>query len=320
MSDTMYMLMPAATMLPKGSVEAVMWHLGCSWAAPTSVAQPDGRSIMHVIILGSGSPLPDPERAGPATLVRTAAGDLLFDCGRGVLIRAAAVGSGAGALRALFLTHLHSDHITDLNDIFTTRWVTSFEPRPLPVFGPPGTASLLDSTEAMLRADIGYRLAHHADLNWRPGATVVEVESGIVLDEAGVLVTAAPTDHVPVRPSVAFRVEEAGRSVVIAGDTVPCVGLDELCAGAHVLVHTVVRRDLIESIGLPRLRDVLDYHSSVPDAARTAARNGVGTLVLTHLVPAPVPGTEDEWIAQATAEFDGTIVLASDLLSVDATR
>ena len=74
---------------------------------------------------------------------------------------------------------------------------------------------------------------------------------------------------------------------MIAGDTVPCAGLDELCEGADMLVHTVVRRDLIEPIGLPRLTDVLDYHSSVEDAARTAARHGVGTLVLTHLVPAP---------------------------------
>ena len=76
---------------------------------------------MQVIILGSGSPLPDPDRAGPSTLVRTGVGDLLFDCGRGVLMRAAAAGSGAPAIRALFLTHLHSDHITDLNDIVTMR-------------------------------------------------------------------------------------------------------------------------------------------------------------------------------------------------------
>ena len=94
---------------------------------------------MQVIILGSGSPIPDPARAGPATLVRTDAGDLLFDCGRGVLMRSAAVASGAAAFRAVFLTHLHSDHITDLNDIFTMRWAMSFEPKPLGVFGPEGT-------------------------------------------------------------------------------------------------------------------------------------------------------------------------------------
>jgi ribonuclease Z len=275
---------------------------------------------MQVVILGSGSPLPDPHRAGPSTLVRTAAGDLLFDCGRGVLMRAAAVGSGAGALNALFLTHLHSDHITDLNDIFTMRWAMSFEPNPLPVFGPVGTTALLEATELMLEPDIGYRLAHHHDLQWRPSSTVTEIESGVIFEQGSVRVSASPTDHAPVRPTVGFRIDDGEQSVVVAGDTVPCAALDGLCLGADVLVHTVVRRDLIEQIGLPRLLDVLDYHSSVADAAQTAARAGVGTLVLTHLVPSPAPGTEQEWIDQATAHFSGSVALATDLLTVDVTR
>ncbi len=275
---------------------------------------------MQSIVLGSGSPLPDAERAGPSTLVRTELGDLLFDCGRGVLMRAAAAGSSAGALRGLFLTHLHSDHTTDLNDVFTSRWVTSFQPNPLPVFGPHGSTRLLQATEAMLELDIGYRMAHHADLQWRPSADVTECERGLVLEGGSVRVTAAPTDHAPVRPTVGYRIEEGGASVVIAGDTVPCRGLDDLCAGADMLVHTVVRRDLIEPLGLARLTDVLDYHSSVEDAARTAARNDVSTLVLTHLVPAPQPGTEDEWVALAKEQFGGTVVVAKDLLSLEVTR
>jgi ribonuclease Z len=235
-------------------------------------------------------------------------------------MRAAAVGSGAGAFRALFLTHLHSDHIIDLNDIFTMRWVMSFEPNPLVVFGPGGTEGLLRATDAMLEPDIGYRLAHHEDLQWRPSATVTEVNRGVIFDEDSVRVTAASTDHAPVRPTVAFRVDEGGATVVIAGDTVPCPGLDELSADADVLVHTVVRRDLIEQIGLARLTDVLDYHSSVPDAAQTAARNGVRTLVLSDLVPAPAPGTEQEWLDQAAAHFKGEVVVATDLLTLDVSR
>jgi len=234
-------------------------------------------------------------------------------------MRAAAAASSAGALRALFLTHLHSDHITDLNDIVTMRWATSFEPNPLPVFGPAGSVALLNAIEAMLEPDIGYRLAHHDDLQWRPSATVTEVDRGVVFDAGGVRVTAAPTDHAPVRPTVGFRIDAGERSVVIAGDTVPCAGLDELCARVDVLVHTVVRRDLIEQIGLPRLTDVLDYHSSVADAAQTAARNAVQTLVLTHLVPAPAPGTEQEWLDQAASHFKGEVILATDLLTLDVT-
>jgi len=273
---------------------------------------------MQVIILGSGSPLPDPQRAGPSTLVRTSVGDFLFDCGRGVLMRAAGAGSGAWAFRGVFLTHLHSDHITDLNDIYTSRWVTSFQANPLPVYGPPGTAALLDAIATMLEPDVGYRLAHHADLTWPPSATVTELESGPVFEEGAVRITAAPTDHAPVRPTLGYRISDGGQSVVIAGDTVPCGGLDELSTGAGVLVHTVVRRDLIEQFGLPRLTDVLDYHSSVAQAAGTAARNGVDTLVLTHLVPAPAAGTEQEWLDQATPQFNGAVIVAHDLLTVDA--
>jgi ribonuclease Z len=273
---------------------------------------------VHVTILGSGSPLPDPNRAGPATLVHTSAGALLFDCGRGVLMRAGAAGLGVGALRGLWLTHLHSDHVTDLNDLITMRWALAMKPQPLPVTGPVGTADLVRRTEAMLETDIGYRLAHHEDLAWRPDDPVTEVTDGVVFDEAGVRIVAAPTDHAPVHPTVGYRIEEGGRAVVIAGDTVPCAGLDALCRDADVLVHTVVRPDLIELIGLPRLLDVLDYHSSVQQAAETAQRNGVATLVLTHLVPAPAPteAAEQPWIDQAAAAFDGTIVVARDLAMV----
>ena len=116
----------------------------------------------------------------------------------------------------------------------------------------------------MLETDIGYRLAHHEDLTWRPDTAATEVTGGVVFEEGDVRVTAEPTDHAPVHPTLGYRVEDGDASVVIAGDTVPCDGLDRLGAGADVLVHTVVRRDQIEAIGLPRLLDVLDYHSSVP--------------------------------------------------------
>lgn len=232
-------------------------------------------------------------------------------------MRAAAVGSGAGAIRALFVTHLHSDHITDLNDVFTTRWVTSFSPDPLAVFGPVGTAQLMAATEAMLEPDIGYRLSHHADLTWRPSSVTTEVTAGVVFERGEVRVIAGPTDHAPVTPTVGYRIEDRGRSVVIAGDTVPCEGLDRLCAGADALVHTVVRPDLLAPIGLDRITDILGYHSSVADAAATAARAGVPTLVLTHMVPAPAPGSEQEWRDLATPHFDGTVVVAADLVTVE---
>ena len=273
--------------------------------------------MIEITLLGTGSPIVDPSRAGPATLVRAGGATFLFDCGRGVLMRAAAARAQANQLTALLLTHLHSDHITDLNDVITSRWVTTFAPLPLPVIGPPGTGAVVDGLLASLAPDISYRLAHHEDLSWDPGVEVAEHLEGVVYDEGGVRILAAPTDHRPVDPSLGFRVEHDGHAVVIAGDTIPCEGLDRLCEDADALVHTVIRADLVAAIPIPRLQDILDYHSSVEQAAETAARNGVGTLVLTHYVPPMQPGTEGEWRALAAAHFDGRIELGDDLHRVE---
>ena len=273
--------------------------------------------MIEITLLGTGSPLVDAQRAGPSTLVRAGDATLLFDCGRAALMRAAAVGVVANQLTALVLTHLHSDHITDLNDVITSRWVTTFAPNPLRVLGPPGTSTVIDGLLASLAPDISYRLAHHDDLTWDPGVEVNERLEGVVLDEGGVRIVAAATDHRPVHPSVGYRVEHDGASVVIAGDTVPCAGLDSLCDGADALVHTVIREDLVRAIPVPRLQDILDYHSSVEQAAQTAARGHVGTLVLTHYVPPMQPGTEDEWRALAAEHFAGRIELGDDLHRVE---
>jgi ribonuclease Z len=271
---------------------------------------------MDITLLGTGSPIVDPNRAGPSTLVTAADQTFLVDCGRGVLMRAAAAGVGAAGVTALLLTHLHSDHITDLSDVITTRWVTTIGPNPLPIIGPPGTRQLVEATLAALAPDISYRIGHHADITEPPSIEVHEYTDGQVWDSAGVRITAAPTDHRPVEPTLAFRVEHAGRSVVLAGDTVPCATLDDLARGADVLVHTAIRKDLVEQMPAQRIRDILDYHSSVQQAAATAARAGVGTLVLTHYVPPLMPGQEEQWRALAAAEFDGRVALGDDLLRV----
>lgn len=274
---------------------------------------------MQVITLGTGCPLPDPDRAGPATLVQAGGFNLLFDCGRGVLMRAAAVAVGAGGFTTVFLTHLHSDHTTDLNDIITMQWAMSFTPTPLKIVGPVGTATFVNRLLEVLRDDIGYRVTHHDDLTWEPMVEVTEVSDGVVFEENGVRVLAEPTDHRPVDPTVGYRIESEGRSVVIAGDTKPCAGLDRLCAGTDLYVQTVVRRAGVEAVPIPRLLDILDYHSTIEETADTATRNGVTTLVMTHPVPAPPSGSElaAEWVAEASAGFRGTVVLADDLQRFD---
>jgi ribonuclease Z len=275
-----------------------------------------GIEMIEIILTGTGSPMVDPNRAGPSTLVIAGGQTFLVDCGRGVLMRAAAVGVGAANLTAVLLTHLHSDHITDLSDVITTRWVTSLGPAPLRIIGPPGTRAVVEATLAALAPDISYRIGHHADITAGPEVTVDEHTDGQVWDDAGVSITAAPTDHRPVEPTIGFRVEYGGVSVVLAGDSVPCATLDSLASGANALVHTVIRKDLVEQVPVQRLKDILDYHSSVEQAAATATRAGVDTLVLTHYVPALAAGQEDQWRALAASEFSGRVELGDDLLRV----
>ena len=273
---------------------------------------------VEVTLLGTGSPLPSPDRAGPATLVRTGDATALVDCGRGVVMRLAAAGVLPVGLTAVLLTHLHSDHISDLNDVVTTHWVMAPGPTPLRVVGPPGTRQVVDGLLAMLALDRGYRVDHHADLTEGPLVEVAEVGPGDVVALGAATATVHATDHRPVTPTVGYRIEHEGAVAALAGDTVPCPGLDALCAGADLYVQTVIREDLVRAIPAPRLQDILDYHSTVEQAAQTAARAGVGTLVLTHYVPPMAAGDEDAWRALAAAHFDGRIVLGDDLTTASA--
>ena len=272
---------------------------------------------MDVTILGSGSPIPDANRAGPSGLVTAAGQHFLIDCGRGVLMRLAGAGVQVPQLTAVLLTHLHSDHTTDFNDVLTTWWVMPMTGgRPLKVIGPPGTQAFVDRTIAMMTADIGYRIDHHDDLNAPPAVDVSEVGDGVALESGTVRITAALVDHGVVKPALGFRIEADGGVVCWSGDTVPCDGLDRLCDGADVYVQTVIRRSLVEAVPVQRFLDILDYHSDITDAASTAKRADAKTLVLNHQVPTPLPDTEPDWIAEAAAIFDGEILMATDLMKI----
>ena len=271
---------------------------------------------MDITLLGTGSPIPDPNRAGPSTLVRAGEQLILCDAGRGVVMRLAGAFAGPAALSAVLITHLHSDHLSDLNDVITTRWIMSPGPNPITIHGPVGTAFVVEKMMEMLSLDVGYRIAHHDDLVEPPAVEVIEVVPGDTFAIGDVSVRVGATEHQPVEPTVAFRLEHDGASVVLGGDGVPCAGLDDLCSGADAYVQTVLREDIVKLFPLQRFLDILDYHSTVEQAAQTAAKAGVRTLVLTHYVPAIGPGQEDEWRALAAQHFSGDIVLGDDLTSV----
>jgi ribonuclease Z len=233
-------------------------------------------------------------------------------------MRLAGAGLFPSMLSAVLVTHLHSDHVCALADLVTTHWVMSMGTGTLEVYGPDGTAELVGRTLDGLSPDIGYRMAHHEQLERPPSVEAVELHDGDRVTIGGVSVEVAPTEHPPVRPTLGYRLEHDGTVAALVGDTLPCEGVDRLCAGADVYVQTVIRRDLVEQIPNPMVQDILDYHSGVEQAAQTAARAGVGTLVMTHMVPAPQPADYDQWRALAAEHFDGEVVIGDDLTRIEA--
>ncbi len=271
---------------------------------------------MEIVLTGTGTPIPDANRAGPSTLVKADDTHILIDAGRGVVMRMAGAGSLPLFLRAVLITHLHSDHISDLNDVITTHWIMSQGNATLAIYGPPGTKEFVSRQLHALEADIGYRIEHHDQLTQGPKVEVVELapEESFELDD--VSIRTAATEHAPVRPTLGYRIEHGPVAVALAGDTIPCDGVDNLAASADAYIQTVIRKDLVELAPPGMLHDILDYHSDVEEAAQTATRAGAKRLVLTHMVPAPTTEQYPEWVALARKHFDGEIVIGEDLTTI----
>ena len=275
---------------------------------------------MDIVLTGTGSPLPDADRAGPSTLVKAGDTHILIDAGRGTVMRLAGAGSFPAFLGAVLITHLHSDHVCALNDVITTHWIMTQGNATLSIYGPPGTAVFVERQLHALEADIGYRIEHHEALTHPPQVAVTELAPGDTFEvghgDGAVGVTTAATVHAPVKPTIGYRLANGGSVAAIVGDTIPCEGVDELAAGADAYVQTVIRRDLVELVPNDMFQDILDYHSGVIDAAETATRAGAKRLVLTHLVPAPAPDQYPDWVARAAQHFTGEIIIGDDLTTV----
>jgi ribonuclease Z len=289
----------------------------------------DDRAL-HVVLCGTGSPLPDPTSAAACTAVVAGGRVWVVDVGPGSQEVAQLIGVPRAALGGVLLTHFHSDHIGELGEWAMQSWVAGRK-EAFHVFGPPGVAQVAAGFQQAYGLDDGYRIAHHGVENMPRSATewtvhefpVGQGEAVVIHQEAGLTIKAFAVDHAPVAPAVGYRFEYGGRSVVISGDTDVSPSLQAHARGADLLVHEVLLKDLAEQMseafgraGESRMQrlsaDVVDYHTSPAEALQAAQDAGVGMMVMTHIVP-PLPGWLRSWFFTRGLEGgDVDVVLGED--------
>jgi ribonuclease Z len=281
-----------------------------------------------VVLLGTGRPDPDIDRFGPATLVEAGGQNLLFDAGRGASQRLWQLKIPLGEVHALFLTHLHSDHTVGIPDLWLTGWLpTPFGNRktPLEVWGPTGTVGMMAALSKAYQWDI--RVRRDGEHLPSQGIKVLahDIVEGVIYDRQGLKVTAFFVDHGGLlKPAFGYRVDYAGHSVVISGDTRPNENLIRHAAGADVLVHEVaaVRPELLERSPTAAIaRRILSFHTSPEEAGEIFARVRPRLAVFTHVALLTTdrnfqPPTGDEVIRRTKTLYSGPLELGEDLMTV----
>lgn len=279
---------------------------------------------MHITLLGTGCPTVSTERYGPAQLIVHDTTRILVDCGSGVTQRLIGAGSAGVAVDALFLTHLHTDHVIDLYQLIMSSWHQG-RARPWEIYGPPGTRVYVEGLMDLWEVERAQRIAHEM----RPSTAgfevnVTELSDGDRIEVGALSVRAFAVDHRPVRHAFGFHLEPAdgGPVIVLSGDTRPCDALRHAARDADMLVNEVfVHRDLpvIEGVRtMGSIENVASYHTLSSEVGKLAAEAGVKILVLTHFVPPQADRAA--LLAEVAADFSGPVILGEDLMTIDPDR
>ncbi len=280
----------------------------------------------QVILTGTGVPHAAAGRAGPGVMVRHGRTALQFDAGRATTMRLAELGIRPPELTAVFVTHVHSDHVVALADLAMTRWLEGQGggARALVVVAPDGPPSRFVS--AMLdpyEDDIAVRM-HHVGAK-RPEVELSSFEAtstpAVVWsdDEGALSVEAVLVHHEPVEPAVAYRIRTPDGAVVISGDTRVCDEVEALAAGCNVLVHEAARTTALrDRIKGTRLETIFSYHADTALLGGLAERAKVEHLVLTHLIPQPTTAEEAAAFERDILEsgYRGRVTVGNDLDAV----
>jgi ribonuclease Z len=273
----------------------------------------DTAPVIKVTLLGTGTPLPSMERFGASILVQAGSENLLFDAGRGCLQRLRQINFSYDKISALFLTHLHSDHIVGLPDLWLTGWLVSQRAIPLNVFGPVGTNNMIEYLQKAFAYDIKIRIEddHASEQGYK--FSVKEIQQGIIYEKNGVKVTAIEVDHYPVAPAFGYRVEYNGHSVVLSGDTRYSENLIKYSTGTDLLIHEVIiAPDTVSKSDSAYSR--VAHHTTIEQAAKIFNQVKPKLAVYSH-IGNPYRQNEQEIIKRTKANYSGKVTLGEDLMS-----
>ena len=269
-----------------------------------------------VTLLGTGTPGPSIERFGPSTLVEVGNQKLLFDVGRGATIRLNQVSVRLSDLTAVFVTHLHSDHVNGLSDLWLTGWIPvaggAARKTPFRILGPLGTREMMSYLEKAHQADIRSRMAEVPLPASGIAVDATDVSGGVVYDREGVRVTAFDVDHGEA-PALGYRVDYRGRSVVMSGDTRPRTNLAKYAKGATVVIHEVMAG--AANPANEARRRILALHSTPEQAGRIFADASPRLAVFSHIVFSGDP--ETELIRRTRTAYTGPLEVGSDLMTIE---
>jgi ribonuclease Z len=273
---------------------------------------------IKITLLGTGCPPAVMNRFGPSTLVEAGGQKFIFDAGRGALQRLNQVKVPWQAIDAVFLTHLHSDHVVGFPDLWLTGWLVGRpgRDRPLQVRGPKGTQRMMSFLGQAFEFDIHIRLE---DDRAPPNGVVIlaeDIAEGVVYENSGVKITAFEVDHTPVKPALGFRIDYSGRSVVLSGDTLMSENLIRHAENVDLLVHNVVSPETFQRIGVPpaRAANIIAHHTTPEQAGEVFARTKPKLAVYSHVV---LPNaTEEDLIPPTRKTYSGPVELGEDLMVI----
>lgn len=265
--------------------------------AANGLPNPDS---LRVFVCGSASPMGVSHRAQACIAVLTPSHFYVFDSGAGSTANISRAGLPYARLQGVFLTHFHSDHISEVYELNLASWVNG-RPKALQVYGPKGVRKVVSGINDTYELDVEYRVEHHGSDLLNPKLAKLKaatVRTGVVLEDGDLTVTAYAASHAPIEPAVGYRIDYRGRSVVISGDSIVTADTRRIASKVDLLLHDAMALPLIDATtkaatnaGLTRIAsiasDVMAYHASTDSLIDLNADIDAGIVAFYHLVPAP---------------------------------